>query len=66
MVQYFNWLGGLFHGDLGTSIYYHEDVAHLLLKRFPITLHLGLSSFVISNLLGILLGLFAGISARPG
>jgi peptide/nickel transport system permease protein len=61
MVQYFNWLGGLFHGDLGTSIYYHEDVAHLLAKRFPITLHLGVTAFVISNVLGILLGLFAGI-----
>jgi peptide/nickel transport system permease protein len=61
MIQYFNWLGGLFQGDLGTSIYYHEDVGKLLAKRFPITLHLGILSFVISNVLGILLGLFAGI-----
>jgi peptide/nickel transport system permease protein len=61
MVQYVNWLGGLFHGDMGTSIYYHQDVASILLKRFPITLYLGLTSFVISNVLGILLGLFAGI-----
>jgi peptide/nickel transport system permease protein len=61
MIQYFNWLGGLFQGDLGTSIYYHEDVGKLLAKRFPITLHLGLLAFVISNVLGILLGLFAGI-----
>jgi peptide/nickel transport system permease protein len=61
MIQYFNWLGGLFQGDLGTSIYYHEDVGKLLAKRFPVTLHLGLLSFVISNVVGILLGLFAGI-----
>jgi peptide/nickel transport system permease protein len=61
MIQYFNWLGGLFQGDFGTSIYYHEDVGKLLAKRFPITLHLGILSFVISNVLGILLGLFAGI-----
>ncbi len=61
MIQYFNWLGGIFQGDFGTSIYYHEDVGKLLWKRFPITLHLGLLSFVISNVLGILLGLFAGI-----
>jgi len=61
MMQYFSWFGGLFTGDLGTSIYYHEDVGKLLGKRFPITLHLGLLSFVIANLVGILLGLFAGI-----
>jgi peptide/nickel transport system permease protein len=61
MMQYFSWFGGLLQGDLGTSIYYHEDVGKLLGKRFPITLHLGLLAFVVSNILGILLGLFAGI-----
>jgi len=61
MVQYFNWLGGIFRGDLGTSIYYHEDVGKLLGQRFPITLHLGLLAFIISNVFGILLGLLAGI-----
>jgi peptide/nickel transport system permease protein len=61
MVQYFNWMGGLLHGDLGTSIYYHENVGSLLKDRFPITLHLGLLAFVASNVFGILLGLLAGI-----
>jgi peptide/nickel transport system permease protein len=61
VVQYFNWMGGLLRGDLGTSIYYHEDVGKLLGQRFPITLHLGLLAFIISNVFGILLGLLAGI-----
>jgi peptide/nickel transport system permease protein len=61
MVQYFDWIGGIFRGDLGTSIYYHEDVGQLLKERFPITLHLGFLAFIISNILGILLGLLAGI-----
>jgi peptide/nickel transport system permease protein len=61
MIQYFNWLGGLLQGNLGTSIYYHEDVGKLLAKRFPITLHLGLLAFVVANVLGILLGLLSGI-----
>jgi peptide/nickel transport system permease protein len=61
MVQYFNWMGGLFSGNLGTSIYYHEDVGKLLGDRFPITLHLGLLAFIIANVFGILLGLLAGI-----
>jgi len=61
MIQYFDWFGGLFRGNLGTSIYYHEDVGKLLGDRFPITLHLGLVAFIISNIFGILLGLLAGI-----
>jgi peptide/nickel transport system permease protein len=61
MIQYFNWMGGLLRGDLGTSIYYHEDVGKLLGDRFPITLHLGIVAFIISNVFGILLGLLAGI-----
>ncbi len=61
VVQYVNWIWDLFHGDLGTSINYHEKVGVLMLERFPVTLHLGLTAFVLSNLLGILLGLIAAI-----
>jgi peptide/nickel transport system permease protein len=61
MVQYVNWLTGIFHGDLGKSIYYREDVGRLLLDRFPITLHLGLLAFALANTLGILIGGLAAI-----
>jgi peptide/nickel transport system permease protein len=61
MVQYFDWMGGIFQGNLGTSIYYHEDVGKLLGERFPVTLHLGLMAFVVANVVGILLGVAAGI-----
>jgi peptide/nickel transport system permease protein len=61
MVQYFSWMGGVFRGDLGKSIYYHQKVGSLLGQRFPITLHLGVSAFIIANVFGILLGVLAGI-----
>jgi len=61
MIQYVNWVGGIFRGNLGTSIYYHEDIGKLLGERFPITLHLGVAAFVVANVFGILLGVFAGI-----
>lgn len=61
IVQYFNWVTGIFKGDLGTSIYYHENVGRLLLDRFPITLHLGLLAYVLSSVGGILLGVIAAI-----
>ena len=61
MIQYVDWVGGIFRGNLGTSIYYHEDIGKLLRERFPITLHLGVAAFVVANVFGILLGVFAGI-----
>jgi peptide/nickel transport system permease protein len=60
-VQYATWLAGIFQGDLGKSIYYHEDVGRLLLERFPITLHLGLSAYILSSVGGIALGGLAAI-----
>jgi peptide/nickel transport system permease protein len=61
IVQYFHWVGGVVRGNLGESIYYHENVGKLMLARFPITLHLGLTSFVLANVLGIAMGVIAAI-----
>ena len=61
MVQYAVWIWGILHGDLGTSIHYHEKVGKLLLERFPVTLYLGLTAFVFSSIVGIILGLVAAL-----
>jgi peptide/nickel transport system permease protein len=61
IAQYGRWLWGILHGNLGTSIYYHENVGTLMGERFPITLHLGLVAFVIANVGGILMGVAAAI-----
>jgi len=61
LVQYVNWLFGIFQGNLGTSINYHENVGKLLLERFPITLQLGLVAYVIGNGLGIFMGVIAAV-----
>lgn len=61
MVQYVNWVGNIFQGDFGTSIYYKEKVGKLMLERFPITLHLGVTALVVGAILGILAGLLAAI-----
>jgi peptide/nickel transport system permease protein len=54
--QYFSWLGGVFRGDLGVSILNHASVAKEILRRIPITLHIGLTAFI----LGIIIGIPAG------
>lgn len=61
IVQYFDWVGGIFKGNMGESIYYHQNINSLLAQRFPITLYLGIIAFIISNVIGILLGVLAGI-----
>jgi peptide/nickel transport system permease protein len=61
MMQYFSWVGGILHGDFGTSIFYHERVGVLMLQRFPITLHIGILALIIGALVGIGAGLLAAI-----
>jgi len=61
MVQYFDWVGSIFRGDFGTSIFYHEKVGTLMLERFPVTLHLGIVALIIGAVLGVLAGMLAAI-----
>ncbi len=61
IVQYFNWVGGVLQGHMGESIYYHEDVGVLLLERFPVTLDLGIKSFILYNVLGVVMGMIAAL-----
>ncbi|MFP4642663.1 MAG: ABC transporter permease [Dehalococcoidia bacterium] len=61
VIQYFDWVGGIFQGDLGTSIFYHEDVGELMLSHFPATVHLGGLGLVVSAIFGIIAGLLAAV-----
>ena len=61
MIQYFNWIGGIFQGDFGESINYHEKVNRLLAERLPVTIYIGAISLVFGSIVGITIGLLAGI-----
>jgi peptide/nickel transport system permease protein len=61
MAQYISWLGGVFHGDFGTSITYRQPVMEVIKQRLPITLHLSLLALVISTLLGIPAGVISAV-----
>jgi peptide/nickel transport system permease protein len=62
LLQYIDWISGLFHGHFGTSLFYREEVSKLLMERLPITLHLGLLAFIISAILGITAGMLAALT----
>ncbi|HEJ84209.1 MAG TPA: ABC transporter permease, partial [Desulfobacteraceae bacterium] len=55
-MQYVNWVAGIFRGDLGTSLYYDEDVGRLISERLPITMYLGFLAFILSGIIGISFG----------
>lgn len=56
--RYFNWIGGIFQGDLGTSYRYREPVAHIIADRLPVTLSLTIYSLLITIVIAIPIGIF--------
>ncbi len=56
LVRYVEWLWRAVHRDLGVSLASGERVADILKDRLPYTLILGLTSFILSFILAILLG----------
>jgi len=60
-VLYLRWLSNIFRVDWGISFFYNEDIGQLMLERFPVTLHLSLTSVIVSPFLGSLIGLVAAV-----
>jgi len=63
-VAYWDWVWNLTHFDLGTSFRYRKPVTRLILERLGPTLLLSVTSFVITYVLAIPLGLF--VTKRSG
>lgn len=58
-VQYFRWLGGIFQGDFGTSLYRNSAVSDLIGSHFWPTMELAFWSFLISIIIAIPVGVFS-------
>lgn len=61
VVQYFNWINGIFHGNFGDSLFYSESVGALLKRRIPVTLNLGIPAFIIGSILGTAAGVLSAL-----
>jgi peptide/nickel transport system permease protein len=59
--RFFNYVKGLFAGNLGTSYRTNKPVAGEIFARFPYTLNLAILSIVAGTLLGIALGIMSAI-----
>lgn len=58
-VQYFDYLSGLFRGDLGKSMQDYSSIGQQIFSAFPATLELAIYSMIIATGLGIFLGVQA-------
>ncbi len=61
VVQYGLWVRDLAHGDLGRSYRQRTEVRTLILERLPLTMKLGLYSFIISLLIAVPLGIISAV-----
>ncbi len=62
-VQYFHFLKGALTGDLGKSFVHGTSALKLIVERMPATLEIAIAATFMSIVLGIPLGLYAGL--RP-
>ena len=60
-IQYLEFLKGALQGDLGNSYVYNQPALHVIAQRLPATLELAISAMLLSVIIGIPLGLYAGL-----
>jgi peptide/nickel transport system permease protein len=60
ILQYLTWLKNVATGDFGYSLQSGQQISEILALRMPATLELVLSALILSTILALTLGLFAG------
>lgn len=64
VVQYFDWVGGIFVGDFGTSYVTRNDISPMILDRLQVSLILVLSAMLLALLIAIPFGIIAAVRHR--
>jgi peptide/nickel transport system permease protein len=59
--QYAYFLDDALHGDLGRSFVFNEPALRLIAQRMPATLELAVTAVLLAMILGVPLGLYAGL-----
>jgi microcin C transport system permease protein len=63
-IRYLEWLGNVVRLDLGNSYIYQEPVWDVIKSRFPISVSLGLTGFLLSYLICVPLGVLKAVRHR--
>jgi len=61
VVQYLDWIGGVFQGDFGDSLWFESPVMTELADRIPVTVELAVLSILISVVVAVPLGIISAI-----
>ena len=61
VMQYFDYLWGILHGDFGNSLVTKKPVIDEFLTLFPATVELGICAIIIATLIGVPVGVLAAI-----
>lgn len=59
--QYFHWIGNFVQGKMGYSYHFKMDVLQLVQRRLPVTVIFGISSAILSVVLGLLFGIITAV-----
>jgi peptide/nickel transport system permease protein len=59
--QYLSWLGGLLHGNLGTSFQTGQPVSTIVAQALPVTVSLAVLATAFTVVVGVLCGTFAAV-----
>src|SRR5690606_12005549 len=60
-LQYVEYLGQIFTGDLGRSYIQNAPVSDLIMDRLPYTIDLAMAAFILTVLIGIPIGMLAAL-----
>ena len=61
IIQYFNWLSGVFRGELGKSISKRTEVTVEISEALPISIYIGIVAWIISHAIAIPAGIICAI-----
>jgi len=62
--RYLHYLGGILHGDFGTSYVTGEGVLPTILERLPATLELAVGALLVYFVVGVGFGIWGGVRPR--
>ncbi len=62
--QYWRWLSGVFHGQLGSSLFRNQSVAAGIRERLPVTVSIAAGGMILAIVIGVPAGIVAGLRPR--
>ena len=64
LVQYYQFISKLLHGDFGISFVYNQPVLPLILERLPATLEVAILAIMIGLCVGVPMGIYSGLNRK--